>query len=137
MVIRAGGLISVADFPEPTAWTSTGLVAGAGLTLSSLQYMVDMLGNVSWRGEIYGTAPAGNALILTFPASIAPQSRWIDTITGIGSTAAATVATVFGGTYGTATVALNQIGFRNMVAGAWPTTSAVGLSLAGLHWSTK
>ncbi len=137
MTIRAGGIIDAADFPDATAWTNAGLTAGSGLTLSNVQYMVDMLGNVSWRGEIYGTAPAGNAVILTFPTAIAPQSRWINTIVGIASTAAATAATVFGGTYGSAVAALNQVGYRNMLAGAWPTSSAVGLSLSNLTWTTK
>lgn len=115
--------------PGPVAWTNTGLVGGAGITLSNAEYMVDRWGQVKFRGDIYGTAPAANAVIMTIPASIQPTARLTLGLWGIGG-----VATAYVGAYG-GTGAFTELRYRNLVSGAWPTTSTVAMSLHGLRWS--
>lgn len=128
---------SVSDVVEPMVqpgaipWTNAGLGVGSGLTLSSAAYTVDPFGLVSWRGEIYGTAPAANAVILTIPTEIRPTSRMVDELVGFSG-----MATVYLGSFG-GTGALEEIRYRNLITGAWPTTSPLAMSLAGLTWRCR
>lgn len=114
--------------PGPTDWTNSGLVVGAGLTLTGAAYKVDPFGLVTWRGEIYGPAPAANAVILTVPTAIRPTARMVDELVGFSG-----MATVYLGSFG-GTGALEEIRYRNLITGAWPTTSPLAMSLAGLSW---
>lgn len=117
--------------PGPIDWTSAGLVVGSGLTLTGAAYKVDPFGMVSWRGEIYGTAPSANAVILTIPTEIRPTSRMVDELVGFSG-----MATVYLGSFG-GTGALEEIRYRNLITGAWPTTSPLAMSLAGLTWRCR
>lgn len=115
--------------PGPTPWTSAGVSAGSSQSLSTVQYMVDRWGEVSWRGEIYGgAAPATNGILLNLPAAIAPSYRGVLPLTGLGGSCA-----VYFGSFG-GTGANNEVRFRYLISGAWPSTATTGISLAGLHW---
>lgn len=130
MAIAAGALINVGDFPDGAAWSGAGVAAGAGITLSSVNYMADRWGNVRWRGEIYGAAtPASNDVLFTFPTDVAPLFRGAWEVGGLGGS-----ALVFVGNYG-GTGALTECRFRRVTSGAWPSSATLGVSLAGLTWS--
>lgn len=115
--------------PGPVEWTSAGLVAGPGQSLSSAQYMVDALGRVSFKGELYGSDPVENDLLLTFPASIAPMHREPFGLFGLGSAAG-----VFVGSFGS-TGSITELRFRYMIINSWPASATFGMSLSGLSWS--
>lgn len=116
----------------PIDWTSSGIAAGAGVSLSTVQYKVNSQRQVEWRGEVYGAStPAENAVLLTFPGSISPPAAgrggW--DLSGLGGS-----ARVFVGAYG-GTGALTEVRFRAVSSGGWPSSSTLGVSLANLHWS--
>lgn len=116
---------------HPTPWTNAGLTAGTGVTLDAVEYMVDALGRVSWRGGLYaaGTAPAANAVVLTIPAAIQPTLRGTWEVGGLNGT-----LVLYVGVYGGSGGALNEIRFRRVSSGAWGTSSATSSSLAQLSW---
>ena len=118
--------------PVPNAWTSAGLAPGPNITFSNVAYMVDPFGLVSWRGELWGTpAPSTNALLFTMPTAIAPTRRMVDEICGV-----ACVAGVYLGAYG-GTGAVEELRYRYLASGSWPTTAPQALSLAGLQWRCR
>lgn len=115
--------------PGPTGWTSSGVVAGTGVSLSTVQYSVDRWGEVSWRGEVYGAAaPSTNGIIIAFPEEIQPTSRIAFPLVGLGGSCGAYV-----GNYG-GTGELFRLRFRYLISGGWPSTATTGISLGGLHW---
>lgn len=116
----------------PIDWTNTNIVAGGGVSLSNVQYKVNSAREVSWRGEVYGaSAPAENAILFSFPSSISPPASgrggW--DLSGLAGS-----ARVFVGVFGT-TGALNEVRFRAVSSGGWPSSSVLGVSLAALTWS--
>lgn len=118
--------------PGPTDWTSVGITAGPNITLANVAYTVDPFGLVSWRGELWGTpAPSTNALLFTMPTAIRPTLRMVDEIGGASS-----MVGVFLGAYG-GTGALEELRYRYLVTGSWPTTAPQALSLAGLQWRCR
>lgn len=113
----------------PIDWTASGVSSPSGVSTTNVQYMVDSLGEVSWQGELSGAStPAENALLLTFPATIAPPYRRAFDIGGLGGS-----ALVFVGVYGSAG-SLNTLCFRRMTSGGWGSSGVLGPSLAGMSW---
>lgn len=127
-VSTAFGLLSPV---VPIDWTSSGVVAGSGVTLTNVQYKMDRLGRVSWRGELFRASgqPAQNDVLFTFPSDVQPSSRLVRGIEGFAG-----AARVFVGSFGGAG-SQTEVRFREFTAGAIGTNATVGLSVAGLAWS--